>query len=100
MNRRDRRRAEAQQRAQERRLQKDAEEREGKAMTARTWAMGAIKVVANDVDCFEWSGTKQEAVALQQAYFDATNALLPISEIRERPSAHSYAKRAAGYLMC
>jgi hypothetical protein len=68
MNRRQRRRSEAQQRAQERRMQKDAEEREGKTVTTRTWATGAIKVVANDVECFEWSGTKQEAVALQQAY--------------------------------
>jgi len=92
VNRRHRRRAEAQQRAQDRRLQKDAEAREAKTMASRSWAMGSIKVGANDVDCFEWSGTKQEAVALEQAYLDATNALLPIS-------AHSYAKRAAGYLM-
>jgi len=99
VNRKNRRRAEAAQRVQERRLQKDAEEREGKTVTTRTWAMGAIKVVANDVECFEWSGTKQEAVALQQAYLDTTNALLSISGIRERLSAHSYAKRAAGYLM-
>jgi hypothetical protein len=93
MNQRQRRRAEPQQRTQERRLEKDAEEREGKHVTVnRTWAMGSIEVVANDAECFGWIGTKQEAVHLQKQYLDAINALVPIS-------AHSYAKRAAGYLM-
>ena len=92
MNRRARRRAEAQQRSHEDRRQKDAEERAARTVTIRTWATGAIKVVANDVECFGWIGTRRDAIHLQKQFLDAINALVPIS-------AHSYAKRAAGYLM-
>jgi hypothetical protein len=64
-----------------------------KAMaTARTWVMGSITVVANDVECFGWIGTRGEAVDLQKRYLDTIDALVPIS-------ARSYAARAAGYLM-
>jgi hypothetical protein len=87
MNRHERRRTEAQQRTYEERLRKDAESSE-----ARTWATGLIEVVANEFACFTWIGTRQEAVNLQKQYLDMVNALVPIS-------AHSYAKRAAGYLM-
>jgi hypothetical protein len=61
------------------------------AARGRTWATGVIEVIANGVDCFMWSGTRRQAIKLQRRYLDAVN-LLPIG-------AHSYAKRAAGYLM-
>lgn len=66
---------------------------------SRTWAMGAIKIVANGAECFGWVGTKNEAIELQKGYLDVIGALPLISQIPERPNAHSYAVRAAGYLM-
>ena len=69
-----------------------AEQRRQAIEATRSWAMGSITVVANNVECFGWIGTKREAIELQKRYLDAVDALMPIS-------AHSYAKRAAGYLM-
>jgi hypothetical protein len=54
---------------------------------ARTWAIGSVEVVANDVECFSWSGTRQEAI--QKLYLAASNAA--------GANSLSYAKRAAGY---
>jgi hypothetical protein len=62
------------------------------AVRARTWATGSITVSANDSECFRWSGTKREAIELQKRYLATVNALSPVD-------AHSYAKRAAGYLI-
>jgi hypothetical protein len=59
--------------------------------TGRTWATGALKIVANDVECFNWSGTKQDAIELQKGYLDVVNSM--------GINAKSYAARAAGYLM-
>ncbi len=58
---------------------------------SRSWAAGSITIVANDVECFNWSGTRQDAVDLEKRFLAATGALgVP---------SHSYAVRAAGYLM-
>jgi hypothetical protein len=93
MNRHDRRRAEAQRRSHEARLRKDAGELEAKQMSniERTWATGLIEVVANEFECFEWVGTRQDAVAIQKRYLGTMNTL--------SINARSYARRAAGYLM-
>jgi hypothetical protein len=65
-----------------------------KAMIAtRTWAVGSIDVVANDIECFGWSGTRQEAIQLQKRYLDTVNVMSMVS-------AHSYSARVAGYVMC
>ena len=58
----------------------------------RIWAMGAIEVMANERPCFDWVGTRDEAIELQRRYLDAVSAASP-------HGAHSYAKRAAGYLI-
>jgi hypothetical protein len=47
--------------------------------------------VANDVECFDWSGTRQDAVDLQRGYLDVVNSM--------GINARSCAARAAGYLM-
>lgn len=59
--------------------------------TGRTWAKGRLRIEANDVHCFDWNGTRQDAINLQKRYLDFGNKL--------GISAESYAKRAAGYLM-
>jgi hypothetical protein len=59
---------------------------------ARSWATGALRIEANDEVCFEWIGTRQEAIELQKRYLDVVNHIPDMS-------AESYAKRAAGYLM-
>jgi hypothetical protein len=41
------------------------EDEEGMTMdeaAPRTWATGAIKIAANDRDCFDWSGTRAQAI--------------------------------------
>ena len=58
----------------------------------RSWATGMIEVSANELPCFVWSGTKQEAIELQKQYLESVYAV--------GLGATSYAKRAAGYLMC
>jgi hypothetical protein len=63
----------------------------GEMPRIRTWATGSIAVVANECECFEWSGTKQEAIELQKRFLDVA--------VIYRNSAHSVAKRFAGYLM-
>jgi hypothetical protein len=64
-----------------------------KALAAtRTWAKGSIKIEANEQSCFEWTGTKDEAIKLQKDY-------LRVVETWTMVSAESYAKRVAGYLM-
>ena len=55
-----------------RRLQKWAKARETRS--PRTWAKGQIIVTANGVECFNWTGTHAEAVALQRRYLDQLNA--------------------------
>jgi len=51
-----------------------------------------MTIGANNVEWFEWSGTKQDAIALQKRYLETVNVLVPVS-------AESYAKRAAAYFM-
>jgi hypothetical protein len=58
---------------------------------ARTWATGKLRIEANDNHCFDWEGTRQDAIDSQRFYLDVVNTL--------GISAESYAKRAAGYLM-
>jgi hypothetical protein len=53
---------------------------------------GSIKVVANDVECFTWQGTYQDAVALQRRWLDESFQIYT-------NSTESSAKRAAGCLM-
>jgi hypothetical protein len=65
--------------------------RKAQRQAEHTWAKGALKVVANDVECFDWSGTRQDAIKLQKRYLDVVNGL--------GINATSYARRAAGYLM-
>jgi len=57
----------------------------------RSWAVGQIVVVANDVPCFSWQGTRQDAAGVGDRYF-ATMAAHGFEAV-------SFAKRAAGYLM-
>jgi hypothetical protein len=65
--------------------------RKAQHLTGRSWAEGKISVIANGTHCFDWSGTREDAIELQKDYLDAVNAL--------GINAQSYAKRAAGYLM-
>ena len=57
-------------------------------------SVGWLIIVANDTECFEWTGTREDAVAVQ-ASFAATLAVnnAPLSPL-------SYASRSAGYLIC
>lgn len=64
----------------------------GEMPHTRAWATGSITIIANNVECFGWIGTRRAAVEMQKQYLEAINTLVPIS-------ARSYAKRAAGYLM-
>ncbi len=65
--------------------------RKARHLTGRSWAEGKISVIANGVHCFDWSGTREDAIELQKEYLARAGELgIP---------AHSYAKRAAGYLM-
>jgi hypothetical protein len=80
---------------------KESQRKEGLAMgeakrkaqhqTKRTWATGKLRMEANDVHCFDWIGTRQDAVDLQRRYLDVVNSM--------GIDAKSYAARAAGYLM-
>jgi hypothetical protein len=65
--------------------------RKAQARAGRPWAKGALKVIANGVECFDWHGTRQDAVDLQKKYLGCVNAL--------GVDAQSYGKRAVGYLM-
>jgi hypothetical protein len=58
----------------------------------RSWLVGQLTVIANEAPCFEWRGTRSEALALQETYLNLVRIGSPVG-------AHSYAKRAAGYLM-
>lgn len=40
----------------------------------RPWAKGQLIVLANGVECFVWSGTQADAIALQKRYLDKINA--------------------------
>jgi len=62
-----------------------------RAGTGRSWATGSITIYANAVECFSWTGTKQDAIALQKRFIETANTL--------GVECHSYACRAAGYLM-
>jgi hypothetical protein len=65
--------------------------RKARTVVSRTWAAGSIRVIANNKDCFVWSGTRDEAVTLQKGYLEVMNTL--------GIDRQSYAKRAAAYLM-
>jgi hypothetical protein len=65
--------------------------RKGALQKPRTWATGLLKIVANESDCFEWTGTRQDAVDLQKRYLATANMV--------GCNPHSYASRVAGYLM-
>jgi hypothetical protein len=65
--------------------------RKAQHQAGRTWATGKLRIEANDVHCFDWNGTKQDAVDLQRRYLDVVNSM--------GIDAKSYAARAAGYLM-
>ena len=57
----------------------------------RTWAKGSLRIEANGELCFEWNGTRDDAIELKKLYLDNVG----LSGL----SAESFAKRAAGYLM-
>lgn len=61
------------------------------AAGARSWATGFVVVWANDAECFNWSGTKQDAINLQKKFLDAANTL--------GIECQSYATEAACYAM-
>ena len=61
-------------------------------MTMQSADIGCISVTANDIECFTWKGTRQEATELQKRYLDEAPTLYTVNP-------HSAAKRAAGYLM-
>ena len=44
-----------------------------KVRAARPWGKGRIIVTANGAECFDWTGTHGEAVALQRRYLDTLN---------------------------
>ena len=50
-----------------------------------------LKIVPNDVECFSWRGTRQDAIDLQRGYLDVVNSM--------GINARSNAARAADYLM-
>jgi hypothetical protein len=54
--------------------------------------VGTILIEANRAPCFDWTGTKAEAIALQKRFLETMDLASPIT-------AFSYAKRAVGYLM-
>jgi hypothetical protein len=57
----------------------------------RTWAKGAFTVFANGVECFSWTGTKQDAIDVQKYCLETTGALgIPPDR---------YAAQAASYLI-
>jgi hypothetical protein len=62
-----------------------------RASASRSWMTGKIEIYANDMECFTWSGTRDEAIAVQKRYLDGMNKL--------GVNCHSYAVRTAGYLM-
>jgi hypothetical protein len=69
----------------------EAKRKAAAALTTRTWATGKLRIEAYDVHCFDWIGTRQDAVDLQKRYLDIVN----LTGLR----AASFAARAAGYLM-
>ena len=42
--------------------------RKARHLSGRTWAQGKISVIANEVHCFDWSGTREDAIDLQKRY--------------------------------
>ena len=60
--------------------------------TSRSWALGRIEVSANDNPCFWWEGTAQDALDIEERYLATVRA--------HGWDATSYARRAAGYLLC
>ena len=65
--------------------------RKARHLSGRTWAQGKISVIANEVHCFDWSGTREDAIDLQKRYLARANALgIP---------AFSYSERVVGYLV-
>jgi hypothetical protein len=65
--------------------------RKRRAAANRSWATGSIKIEANKQECFDWSGTREQAIDLQERYLEAANLF---------GGCHSYAVRGTGYLMC
>ena len=45
--------------------------RKARHLSGRTWTQGKISVIANEVHCFDWSGTREDAIDLQKRYLDA-----------------------------
>jgi hypothetical protein len=57
----------------------------------RSWAKGAFTVFANGVECFSWTGTKQDAIDVQKRCLEIVGALgIPPDR---------YAEQAASYLI-
>ena len=48
--------------------------RKARHQAGRSWAEGKISVIANEVHCFDWSGTREDAIELQKRYLAAVNA--------------------------
>ena len=49
--------------------------RKARHLSGRTWAQGKISVIANEVHCFDWSGTREDAIDLQKRYLARINTL-------------------------
>jgi hypothetical protein len=60
----------------------------------RSWAKGAFTIFANDVECFSWAGTKQDAIEVQKRCLEICGAL----DFRSIPP-DTYATQAASYLI-
>jgi hypothetical protein len=64
----------------------------------RSWAKGSFTVFANGVECFIWTGTKQDAIGLQKRYLETVNSVLNILDITDANS-DLYANQMAAYLI-
>jgi hypothetical protein len=65
--------------------------RKRRAAANRTWMTGHIKVVANDQYCFGWTGTREQAIAIQELFHETASLFV---------GNHECAVRGTGYLMC
>jgi hypothetical protein len=61
---------------------------------SRSWAKGSFTIFANDVECFSWAGTKQDAINIQKRLLETVGTL----GIRGIPP-DVYAVQAASYLI-
>jgi hypothetical protein len=60
----------------------------------RSWAKGSFTIFANDVECFSWTGTKQDAINIQKRCLEICSTL----DFRSIPP-DTYATQAASYLI-